>query len=207
MRSTEKTVDPAGSPAHLRGVHSRRPTIEDVTPVLTFRLPRKVADELGRFVTSWQGVFMAVREYEEQHPESAAWFMTAAKYGNPDASGARGVPLSESSFVLGAILHAMKEYAEHIQREAEANPLNLTAEQIESDPLFRLAAPLRMWALTHPHTELWALQKKAAEATLELAEKRRRRANGQRPAQMYGAKKTARANARRAIPQPASGEA
>lgn len=185
-------------------MYQRRPTPEDVTPVLTFRVPRDVADELGRFVATWQGVFMAAREYEEKHPESAAWFMIASQYGNPDSSGARTVPLSESAFLLGALLHAMKEYRVHILRESEGNPLGHSQEQIEADPLRRIARPLTEWAHTHGHVRLWGLAQRAYTRTAELAEKRRRTKSGGRPATLHGAKRTARAQARRAIPPPAS---
>lgn len=187
-------------------MHQRRPTPEDATPVLTFRVPREVADELGRFVATWQGVFMAAREYEDAHPDSGAWALVLGSYGNPDSSGARTVPLSESSFLLGALLHGMKEYAGHIKREAEReHPLGYSREMMERESLtLHLTTPLRLWALTHPHVDLWGLAQRAYTRTAELAEKRRRTKSGGRPATLYGAKKTARAQARRAIPPPAS---
>jgi len=199
-----KTVDLASPEAHLRGVYRRRPTPEDENPVLTFRVPRDVADELGRFVATWQAVFMAAREHEEQHPESAAWFMIASHYGNPDSSGARMAPLSESSFLLGAVLHAMKEYRVHILTESERNPLSHSEEQIAADPLRRIARPLTEWARAHPHVDLWGLAQKAYTRTMVRAETRRRTKSGERPTTLHAAKRTARAQARRAIPQPTS---
>jgi hypothetical protein len=137
-------------------------------PVLTFRVPQSVADELGRLVAAWQGAFTAALQYEQEHPDFPAQQLLFSRF-NTVGTGATTWPLSEGSIVVSALCEQMKRYADLIKHESALESLAQGDSTVAA-----LAMPLRMWALVHPHAELWGDVQAAAALTKETATRRAR---------------------------------
>lgn len=177
MRAAARRVQP-------RFVDERAP----IQPVLTFRVPQALADELGRFVALWQAAFLEARAMRDADPDQSTdwWFMLCGSY--KPSMGCQMPALSEGSVIVSGLLATLEEYRRLILR---------ASEEPQSDDLRALARPLVLWAHTHPKEALWELHQRHAERTERFADVRRGRKRGQ--ATLHGTRKSQRAKVR-AIP-------